>query len=126
MSVFREVEIVWRGKRYAVTPTNRLLRQIEGQGISLAHMLTRIGSGQPPISEVALVAAELLKAGGAKVTEDEIYSEIMVTLGEGRDEVFVAFASAIGEAIAPKGLTGKKPEAVEAPPAAPKAMARRR
>ena len=68
MAVFRDVDMEWRGKTYTVTPSNRLLRRIEGEGISLTHMISRISKGEPPISETCYVVAELLRSGRAGVT----------------------------------------------------------
>lgn len=111
MGVFREIDIEWGGETYHVTPSNRLLRRIEGEGISLAHMITRVSEGQPPISEVCYVMEQLLKTGGAEVSEDEIYDEVMCELSDGKDDAFARMALAIVEAISPQGMTGKKPEA---------------
>jgi len=111
MSVFRDVEIEWGGKSYSVTPSNRLLRKIESEGISLTHMIGRVADGQAPISEVSYVVAEFLKSAGAKVTEDEVYGYIMETMADGDEDGFATLAVAVVEAITPKGLTGKKPDA---------------
>lgn len=110
MAVFREIEMKWDGETYVVTPSNRILRRIEGEGISLSHMISRVAEGQPPISEVCFVMAELLNSAGAEVTEDDIYGEVMTELSNGNDKAFANMALAIVEAISPQGLTGKKPE----------------
>lgn len=116
MAVFRDVDMAWQGKTYTVTPSNRLLRRIEGEGISLTHMISRISKGEPPISETCYVVAELLRSGGADVTEDDVYGEVMTALAEGREDAFANMAVAVVEAISPQGLTGKKPEAREEKP----------
>lgn len=111
MSVFREVTINWGGADYHVTPSNRILRRIEGEGISLTHMISRVAKGEPPVSEVCYVVAEFLKSAGANVTEDDIYGEVMTALADGDETAFANLAVAVVEAISPQEPDGKKPEA---------------
>lgn len=125
MAVFRELDIEWGGKTYSVTPSNRLLRKIEGEGISIAHMMARIGEGKPPVSETCFVMEALLRSAGAEVTEDEIYDDVMTALGNGDDQAFANMAQSIVTAISPKGMTGKKPEGQPAKPR-PKGKAKSR
>ena len=108
MSVFREVEMEWGGKSYTVTPSNKLLRRIEGEGISLVHMAERVSRGKPPLSELAYVIATLLQQGGAKVTEDDIYSGLMEA--DGSPDI-VRLAENTMLAIFPRDVAGKKPDA---------------
>ena len=115
MAVFRDVTIQWDGEEYVLTPSNRLLRRIEGEGISLPHMISRIGKGEPPISEVCYVMAEFLKSAGAKVSEDDIYGEVMTSLAGGDENGFANMAAAIVEAISPEE-PGKKPKALAEKP----------
>lgn len=109
MAVFRDVTINWAGNDYVVTPSNRLLRRIEGEGISFTHMISRIANGEPPISEVSFVIAEFLKSAGAKVTEDDIYAEIMAALSRGDGDAFANLAVSVVEAISPQEPDAKKP-----------------
>lgn len=111
MAIFRDVTIEWEGETYTVTPSNRLLRKIEGEGISLTHMVQRVASGEPPVSEVAFVTAEFLRSAGAKVSEDDIYKGIMVALSEGDQQAFANLAISIVEAITPTAIDEKKPKA---------------
>lgn len=106
MPVFRDVTMEWGGEVYTITPSNRLLRQIEGQGISLPHMLMRISEGKPPVSEVAFVAQEFLRSAGAKVGEDEIYGECLADLQTG-GEGFADLVRAIAEAVSPTEVAPK-------------------
>lgn len=111
MSVFRDVKLTYDGQEYMLTPSNRLLRRIEGEMApsSLTDMIARIGTGKPPVSEVAFVVTEFLKAGGAqKVDEDQMYADLMNDLMEG-GAVFGAMCEAIVMAISPSDDTGKKP-----------------
>ena len=76
--VFREVTIAWGDKDYTVTPSNKLLRRIEGAGdISIPAMAFAFGQKKPRMSEAAFVIAELLKAAGATVNEDEVFQELI-------------------------------------------------
>lgn len=126
MAVFRDLDMSWQGKTYTVTPSNRLLRRIEGEVGSLTSMIAKIGAGEPPVSETCYVVAELLKAGGADVNEDEVYGEVMTALANGQEEAFAEMAVSVVEAISPQGLTGKKPEAREEKPKAKKASKSRK
>lgn len=111
MSVFREVEMGWGGKTYTVTPSNKVLRRIESEGISLVHMAERVAKGEPPLSQLALVIATLLQQGGAKVTEDEIYLGLVDAAGS---KEIVALAENTMLAIFPTDIAGKKPDAPKA------------
>lgn len=114
MSVFRDIEMEYGGKSYTVTPSNRLLRKIEGElsPSSLTDMIARIGSAKPPVSEVAFVVAELLKAGGADtVDEDQMYVDLMSDLMTNEGKVFGAMTEAIVVAISPVDeVKTKKPK----------------
>lgn len=77
MAVFRDMEISWRGKDYTITPTMRLMRQIEMGDISLTDIAVRTSQGRPPISHISFVLAKLLNAAGAAVAEDEVYEELI-------------------------------------------------
>lgn len=123
MGVFREVTIPWKGTDYVVTPSNKMLRRIEGEGISLPHMIARIGGGEPPLSEVSYVVAEFLKSAGCDVGEDDVYGEVMTALSNGQEEAFASLALAIVEAISPAAMDEKKSEAPAGKPQ-PKAGAK--
>lgn len=76
---------------------------------SLTDMVVRISQGKPPVSEVALVAAEFMRAAGVPdVDEDQMYAELMADVLDG-GEVFSAMCSAIVDAISPVTDDGKKP-----------------
>ena len=109
MSVFREIKLSYKGKDYDLTPSNRLLRKIERE-LSLTDMIARIGEAKPPISEIAFVASEFLKAAGAgDVDEDEMHQALMADVMNGGD-VFQHMCEAIVLAISPPEDIAKKPE----------------
>lgn len=100
MGVFREVKIEYLGKEYFFTPTNRLLRRIERE-LSLADMLTRIGTGKPPVSEIAYVTSMFMQEAGIEdVDEDSIYAELMEDV-QSEGKVFSHMVVMITEAVSP-------------------------
>ena len=77
MAVFRELTIAWKGAEYKFTPSMRLMRSIEMGDISFTDIAIRTSQGRPPISHIAFVLAKMLQAGGAKVTDEEVYAELV-------------------------------------------------
>jgi len=75
-AVFHEVKIKWRGDEISVKPTMRLLNDIE-QELSLSRVAYRLASGDPPLTQLAVIIAHFLRAGGVRVTDEEVYAEIM-------------------------------------------------
>jgi len=75
-AVFRDVELAWDGKAYTVKPTMLILNKIE-QRVSLAGLVRGLSSDSPPLSNLAFVVGEFLRAAGARVEDDEIYRELM-------------------------------------------------
>jgi hypothetical protein len=75
-AVFRDVELAWDGKAYTVKPTMLILNKIE-QRVSLAGLVRVLSSDSPPLSHLAFVVGEFLRAAGARVEDDEIYRELM-------------------------------------------------
>jgi len=107
MGVFREVTIEWGGEEYVFTPSNKLLRRIEGQGVNIAVLMHGLAVGPISAPSLAFVASEFLKAGGATVTEDEVFGYIM-TASQGQID---AIATAVATAITPVEPNEKKPVA---------------
>lgn len=110
MSVFREVTLEYKGKEYTLTPSNKLLRKIEGDGeISLAHTVARLGTGKPPVSEIAYIVTMLLSAAGVpNADEDEIYGELMNDCLTNEGKQFAAMSGKIVEIISPPSDLAKK------------------
>lgn len=75
-AVFKDVEMAWEGKTYTVKPTMMLLNQIE-QRVSLAGLVRGLSSEAPPLSHLAFVVGSFLRAGGARVDDEEVYRELM-------------------------------------------------
>jgi len=114
MGVFREVTIEWGGVDYVFTPSDKLLRRIEGQGVNVAVLMHGLAVGPISAPSLAFVAAEFLKAGGAVVTEDDVFGYIM-SASQGQID---AIATAVATAITPVEPNEKKPvaPAVKSPP----------
>ena len=77
MAVFRELTIKWRGEEYTFVPSMKLMRSIEMGDISFTDIAVRTSQGRPPISHIAFVLAKMLNAAGAKVTDEQVYSELI-------------------------------------------------
>ena len=78
MSVFREMTIKWDGNDYQVVPSMRLLRQIEGNNISLTDIAHRTSRGSAPVSHISYVLSVLLTTAGARdASEEQVYAAIM-------------------------------------------------
>ncbi|MEQ3625989.1 MAG: hypothetical protein ABNH26_08780 [Celeribacter sp.] len=116
MPVFRDVLIEWQGETYTVTPSNRLLRKIEGEGIELLDVITKISNGKAPVSEIAFILTEFINSAGGRTDEDTTLGEIMSALHNGQSEQFAAIATALVEAITPSEIDEKKHVAPAAKP----------
>lgn len=106
MAVFRDMTITWRGTDYTVTPTLRLMRQIESGNISFTAMAARVSAGEPPISHVTAALTKLLQAAGATVTEDDVYDE----LWNGEPASVQHLVTSVLLAFSPGERDPKKPE----------------
>lgn len=76
MGVFRECEIGWAGQKYKFVPSMSVVRSIEMQDISLAHVQWQIAQGKPQMSLMTIIIGTSLRAAGAAVSDDEIYQEL--------------------------------------------------
>jgi len=77
MAVFRELTINWKGKDYALIASMKLMRSIEMGDISFTDIAVRTSQGRPPISHIAFVLAKMLTAAGCRVTDEEVYAELI-------------------------------------------------
>ena len=103
--VFRDVTLLWNGKQVSVTPSMRLLRSIEREEISLTDIAIRTTQGRPPVSHLAYVIAAMLQSGGVKVTEEDVFNELMT----GSPEQITALIEAVLLAFSPAEEDEKKP-----------------
>ena len=104
-AVWKDIEIEWAGKTYTVKPTMELLNKLEqGDGMSLASMLTRLSKRDLPSSVACELIARVLRHAGAEVKAEDVY---MATSG-GLDVTAIELAGMILEAILPTPETGEK------------------
>ena len=109
-AIFRKVILEYQGKEYTITPTMRLINDIE-QDISLSRLAQRLATGDPPLSHVATVVACLLRGAGAKCTDEEVYQELMT----GDVQAVRAMAGAVIEAVFPESKKADAPAQKKAP-----------
>lgn len=83
-AVFRETNVDWNGVTYRVIPSNKLLRRIESEGISLMHMVQEAQKGKVQISLLAFVLATVLQSAGAAITEEDMLCELSDPAAQGR------------------------------------------
>lgn len=102
--VFRDVTAEWEGVEYTFTPSNRVLRRIEGLGVNVATLIHGLSVGPMSAPNLAFVAAEFLKIGGADVSEDDVYLKIM----SGTEAEINAIATWVAESLLPQVVKGKK------------------
>lgn len=107
MAVFRELTIIWKGDEYKFTPSMKLMRSIEMGDISFTDIAIRTSQGRPPISHIATVLAKMLLAGGAKVTEDDVYAELVT----GSQDSVTDLISLVLTAFSPSDGNAKNPDA---------------
>jgi len=106
MAAFRDVDIDWGGKTWRVTPSNRLLRRIEAEDVSLQFMLAELQRGRVKLSHLAFVMAMVLRDAGATVTEDQMLTEMV----SGDQTAVFRLAENVLAAIFPVEDAGGKPE----------------
>ena len=112
---FREVTLRFRGVDYAFTPSNQLLRRIEGDGVSLISLAQQAQQRKPLISHLSLMVARCLQSVGAAVDEDQVYLDMV---GDRAAEM-MDLANTILVAIFPV-TTPEKPAPAPAAKPAPK------
>lgn len=97
MTIFRSAEIEWQGQIYKFVPSMRLLRDIERE-VSILHVASTVHNGQPRLSHMAFIIAQVMRHAGAKVSEEEITAELMV----GDAAAVFGLYHAVIEAISPQ------------------------
>ncbi len=107
MAVFRELTISWKGEEYKFTPSMRLMRSIEMGDISFTDIAVRTSQGRPPISHIAFVLSKMLTAGGAKVTDEQVYEELVT----GDQDSITGLISLVLTAFSPSEGNPKNPAA---------------
>ena len=107
MAVFRELTIKWKGTEYRFVPSMKLMRSIEMGDISFTDIAVRTSQGRPPVSHIAFVLSKMLTAAGCRVTDEDVYAEL---IGGSSDEV-ANLISFVLMAFSPAETDGKNPDA---------------
>lgn len=111
--VFHDVDIAWKGETYAFTPSNRLLRKIEGEiaPSTLGSVLQRVASGNPPFSEIAYILSVFLRAAGCRAedcNEDELYRAILEDVRFRDGKQYYAITDILVQVVSPSEDAAKK------------------
>lgn len=108
VAVFRDITMTWDGVDYVITPSLRLLRRIESSDVSMADLAVRTSQGRPPIGQFSLVIGTMLRAGGADVTDDDVYSALLSS----DTDMITEWITAVLTAFSPSdGVDQKKADA---------------
>jgi len=78
MSVFKDIEIEWKGEKYRVRPSMELIFDLESvPGCSLIGFANRAASNDAPVSIAYEYVAKVLKHAGVKdITVESIFQDV--------------------------------------------------
>lgn len=78
MSVFKDIELEWKGESYKVRPSMQLIFDLESvQGSSLTGFASRASQNDMPVSIAYEYVAKTLKHAGVKgVTAEAIFEDV--------------------------------------------------
>ncbi len=78
MSLFRDIEIEWKGESYKVRPSMQLIFDLESvHGSSLTGFASRASANDAPVSIAYEYVAKTLKHAGIKdVTAEKIFEDV--------------------------------------------------
>lgn len=107
MAIFRELTIKWKGTEYKFVPSMKLMRSIEMGDISFTDIAVRTSQGRPPVSHIAFVLSKMLTAAGAKVTDEQVYEELVT----GDQESITSLISLVLTSFSPTEDKSKNPDA---------------
>lgn len=105
MAVFRETTLTWQGKDHSLVPSIALLRKVDGRlardnpGCNSAAVAFRLVTGGANPTEVAIIGGEMLRAAGADVSDEDVYSFYLSSAVED----IVAFNTQLLECVIPTG-----------------------
>lgn len=107
MAIFRELTIKWKGEEYRFVPSMKLMRSIEMGDISFTDIAVRTSQGRPPVSHIAFVLSKMLQSAGAKVTDEQVYEELVT----GDQESITSLISLVLTSFSPIEDKSKNPDA---------------
>lgn len=100
-AVYKDILMEWKGVEYTVKPSMRLMQDIE-QKFSISRVAHRITQGDVPLSHMAYIVGTMLRSAGADVTDDDVFSELMLGDAQVVQDMVIALISAafpfVGEA----------------------------
>lgn len=111
--VYPEVSIEWAGVEYSTKATFKVINKIE-QSVSLAGLVTKVQSGDVPLSHLATVYGNLLRGAGVVVEDEEVFAAMFGADNDSelsQQEVIALAASALAACFpenAPKDTDVKK------------------
>jgi hypothetical protein len=78
MSVFKDIEIEWKGESFKVRPSMQLIFDLESvQGSSLTGFASRAANNDAPVSVAYEYVAKTLRHAGVKdVTSEKIFEDV--------------------------------------------------
>lgn len=113
--VFKEIKLTWQGVEYRLTPSMALLRRIDGE-VNIMSMIQKASGDQFPVFDLAYVVCEFLREAGAKVSDDEIYRDMLDDMGSNEGAETVPMLEAVIQSISPGDESSKKPASLAAAP----------
>lgn len=69
--------IEWGGEEYEVRPTIALMNRIEDRGVSIVGLINAAATGNPMFAKSAIFLSEIIKAGGGKVSAEDMWAELV-------------------------------------------------
>jgi hypothetical protein len=110
--VFREIVMSYNGQTYSIEPTNKMLRKIESEGVSIFGTVGRMANGAStgdiPIFDLACIVSGFLREAGAMVDEDQVVADMMEDLSTNNAQNIIAMFEQIALAISPPDENPKK------------------
>lgn len=108
----REIELTWQGEDVTVDVNMknvfRIERAMKSQGTNLMRMSTDLQSMSLAYSEGVMLIGEVLRCGGEKVTDEQVFDGLFGN-GEVDDKSFFAVVSDLLYAFTPKPSKKPKP-----------------
>ena len=74
--IYDSIDIVIGGETYTVTPSFKLIQEIERNRLSIASISYRVSNGETPFSLVAEVVSIMLQSIGVNKSAEEIWAEM--------------------------------------------------
>lgn len=110
--VFREVDLVYDGQTYTLTPSNKLMRRIDG-GLYPQTLFSVIGvmkDQQLPLPAIAYIICEFLKEAGCEgADEDEVVDYLTADLHTNGGAEVMQLIELIAECVTPASVASNPP-----------------